>query len=141
MAYQDKSSAASTGVRSRASLPAPSQSGLAAAQYRIIRVYSLYQNRIVKRIISIIKDISHPQHSIFTLLPSGRHYRSVKARTSRLRNSFCPQAIRLVNDCHPLPLHHSRHRLPLLPTPFVLSTFVVFVLIFMSLAARGFTEQ
>ncbi len=65
---------------------------------------SIYQTRSIKRAINIIRDISHPQHSLFTLLPSGKRYRSFKAKTSSLRDSFYPQAIRLVNGCHPLPL-------------------------------------
>jgi len=32
----------------------------------------------------IMKDHSHPGHELFTLLPSGRHYRSIQARTTRL---------------------------------------------------------
>ncbi|KAK2917334.1 hypothetical protein Q8A73_004080 [Channa argus] len=45
-----------------------------------------------------LKDPSHPQHGLFTLLPSRRRYRSVKCRTSRLKNSFFPSAIRLLNN-------------------------------------------
>ena len=57
-----------------------------------------YRTRVLRRAHNIIKDRSHPQHSLFTLLPSGKRYRSVKSRTTRLTNSFYPQAIRLVND-------------------------------------------
>ncbi|CAB1450860.1 unnamed protein product [Pleuronectes platessa] len=35
---------------------------------------------------------------ILILLPSGRRYRSIRARTTRLRDSFIPQAIRLLNS-------------------------------------------
>ncbi len=49
------------------------------------------------RAASILKDPTHPQHGLFTLLPSGRRYRSVKCRTTRLKNSFFPTAIRLLN--------------------------------------------
>lgn len=44
-----------------------------------------------------VKDRTQPEHTLFTLLPSGRCYRSVKAKTTRLNNSFYPQAIRLLN--------------------------------------------
>ncbi len=45
-----------------------------------------------------IKDSSHPSHSLLSLLPSGRRFRSIRSRTSRLRDSFFPQAIRLMNS-------------------------------------------
>lgn len=31
---------------------------------------------------------NHPGHSLFTLLPSGRHYRTLKVKTNRLKNRF-----------------------------------------------------
>lgn len=40
----------------------------------------IYQIRVNRRARNIIKDSSHLQHNLFTLLPSGRRYRSVKAR-------------------------------------------------------------
>ncbi len=46
----------------------------------------------------LIKDSSHPSHSLLSLLPSGRRLRSIRSRTSRLRDSFFPQAIRLMNS-------------------------------------------
>ncbi len=39
---------------------------------------------------SIVKDPTHPSHSLFQLLPSGRRYRSIRARSARLLNSFFP---------------------------------------------------
>ncbi|KAK2899391.1 hypothetical protein Q8A73_012520 [Channa argus] len=59
---------------------------------------SIYHHRVHRRAASILKDPSHPQHGLFTLLPSGWRYRSVKCRTSRLKNSFFPSAIRLLNS-------------------------------------------
>ncbi|KAI3359202.1 hypothetical protein L3Q82_002719 [Scortum barcoo] len=60
----------------------------------------LYTQRAVcrKKATKIIKDPSHPSHpsyKLFCLLPSGRRFRSIRARTTRLRDSFIPQAIRL----------------------------------------------
>ncbi len=46
----------------------------------------------------------HPSHSLFQLLPSGRRYRSIRARSARLLNSFFPQAVRALNSDHPTPL-------------------------------------
>uniref|UniRef100_A0A3B3IGF0 Reverse transcriptase domain-containing protein n=1 Tax=Oryzias latipes TaxID=8090 RepID=A0A3B3IGF0_ORYLA len=59
---------------------------------------SIYKRRVCRRAASIIKDPTHPQRGLFTLLPSGRRYRSVKCRTTRFRNSFFPSAIRLLNS-------------------------------------------
>ncbi len=42
-------------------------------------------------------DSNHPGNHLFRLLPSGRRYRSLMAKTERLRKSFFPQAIRLLN--------------------------------------------
>ncbi len=36
----------------------------------------------------IFKDSSHPSHRLLSLLPSGRRFRSIRSRTSRLRDSF-----------------------------------------------------
>ncbi len=43
---------------------------------------------------------SNPAHSLFELLPSGRRNRALSTRTTRHRNSFFPQAIRLMNTWH-----------------------------------------
>lgn len=43
----------------------------------------------------MVKDSTHLLHRLFTRLSSGRRYRSVKCRTSRLRDSFSPTGIRL----------------------------------------------
>ncbi len=45
----------------------------------------------------IINDSSHPSHRLLSLLPLGRRLRSIRSRTSRLRDSIFPQAIRLMN--------------------------------------------
>ncbi len=44
------------------------------------------------RAAKIIKDSNHPGNHLFCLLPSGRRYRSMMAKTERLRRSFFPQA-------------------------------------------------
>lgn len=57
------------------------------------------------------------QRGLFARLPSGRRYRSVKSRTTRLTNSFYPQGIRPLTNTlqhgHTHTLHHS-HRLSLI---------------------------
>ncbi len=58
----------------------------------------IYTRRCTRKAQRIIKDSSHPSHSLLSLLPSGRRFRSIRSRTSRLRDSFFPQAIRLMNS-------------------------------------------
>ncbi len=50
----------------------------------------LYLSRVSKRAGKITLDPSHPAHSLFELLPSGRRYRALSTRTTRHRNSFLP---------------------------------------------------
>ncbi len=57
----------------------------------------IYLKRCRSRDAKIIKDSTHPGNHLFRLLPSGRRYRSLMAKTERLRKSFFPQAIRLLN--------------------------------------------
>ncbi len=57
----------------------------------------LYLSRVSKRACKITLDPSHPAHSLFELLPSGRRYRALSTRTTRHRNFFFPQAIHLMN--------------------------------------------
>ncbi|KAI4894551.1 hypothetical protein NFI96_022922 [Prochilodus magdalenae] len=57
----------------------------------------IYTSRCRKRATCIMKDPTHPAHSLFVPLPSGRRLRSIKCRTNRLRNSFIPEAVRLLN--------------------------------------------
>ncbi|KAK2920745.1 hypothetical protein Q8A73_000230 [Channa argus] len=57
----------------------------------------LYLSRVRKKAKKITLDPSHPAHSLFELLPSGRRYRALSTRTTRHRNSFFPQAITLMN--------------------------------------------
>ncbi len=49
------------------------------------------------RAAKILKDSTHPGNHLFCLLPSGKCFRSMMAKTERLRRSFFPQAIRLLN--------------------------------------------
>ncbi len=54
------------------------------------RLYHLWQ--------LIIKDSNHPGNCLFILLPSDKRFRSMMAKSERLRRSFFPQAIRLLNS-------------------------------------------
>ncbi len=58
----------------------------------------IYTRRCIRKARRITNDSSHPSHRLFSLLPSGRRLRSIRSRTSRLRDIFFPQAIRLMNS-------------------------------------------
>ena len=49
---------------------------------------STFTKRSVARSRRITADRSHPAHDLFQLLPSGRRYRALRARTTRLCHSF-----------------------------------------------------
>ncbi len=57
----------------------------------------IYFKRCKSRAAKIIKDSNNPGNHLFRLLPSGKRFRSMMAKTERLRRSFFPQAIRLLN--------------------------------------------
>ncbi len=58
----------------------------------------IYIKRCRSRAVKITKDSNHPGNCLFTLLPSGKRFRCLMAKTERLRRSFFPQAIRLLNS-------------------------------------------
>ncbi len=51
----------------------------------------LYTSRVRKRAKKVTLDPSHPAHSLFVLLPSGRRCRSLSTKTARHKNSFSPR--------------------------------------------------
>ena len=59
---------------------------------------SLYHKRTLRRARKIISDPTHPAHYAFQLLPSGRRYRTIASRTTRLKNCFIPTAINFLNS-------------------------------------------
>ncbi len=64
-------------------------------------ILDIFLARCSSKTNSIVKDPTHPSHSLFQLLPSGRRYRSIRARSARLLNSFFPQAVRALNSNYP----------------------------------------
>ncbi len=58
----------------------------------------IYIKRCKSRAAKILKDSTHPGNHLFCLLPSGRRFRSMMEKTERLRRSFFPQAMRLLNS-------------------------------------------
>ena len=61
-------------------------------------ILDLYRSRARKRAAKISVDPSHPGHSLFKLLPSGRRYRALGTRTNRHKTSFFPEAVALLNS-------------------------------------------
>ena len=59
-------------------------------------IASLYDTRLYHRAGKISVDSSHPASHLFELLPSGRCYRAIEAKTRRFRHSFFPEAIRVI---------------------------------------------
>ncbi|KAK3521675.1 hypothetical protein QTP70_015591 [Hemibagrus guttatus] len=60
-------------------------------------ITDMYTVHCIRKAKSIVDDPTHPSHTLFTLLPSGKRYRSIRALTTKLLNSFFPQAIRCLN--------------------------------------------
>ncbi|KAI5100729.1 gastrula zinc finger protein XlCGF28.1-like [Silurus meridionalis] len=56
-------------------------------------IMDIYTRRCIRKANSIVDDHTHPSHTLFTLLPSGKRFRSIRAVTT----SFFPQAVRLLN--------------------------------------------
>ncbi len=63
----------------------------------------IYTQQCVRKARKIIRDSCHPSHELFSLLPSGSWYRSIRTRTSRTRDSFFSQTaeFQIANDTHP----------------------------------------
>lgn len=57
----------------------------------------IFTSRCLQKITNILKDSSHPVHHLFDLLPSGRRFRTLKTRSTRLLNSFYPKATTTLN--------------------------------------------
>ncbi len=71
----------------------------------------IHNTRLTRKTLCIAGDPTHPTHSFFSLLPSGKRLRSLQARTNRLKDSFIHQAVRKLNspDLAPpifYPTHH-----------------------------------
>ncbi|KAM4594391.1 uncharacterized protein V3H82_000764 [Fundulus diaphanus] len=63
----------------------------------------IYTTHLTRKATKIVSDASHPAHNLFDLLPSGKRYRSLRSRTTRLTNSFIHQAVRKLNSLPPPP--------------------------------------
>ncbi|TWW81716.1 hypothetical protein D4764_01G0015310 [Takifugu flavidus] len=61
-------------------------------------IEDIYRRRCHRRAKKVTKDSCHPAHGLFTLMPSGKCYRSLRTKTTRFRNSFFPTAVSLLNS-------------------------------------------
>ncbi|KAK1794570.1 hypothetical protein P4O66_001295 [Electrophorus voltai] len=59
---------------------------------------TIYHKRCQTKARKTVKDPTHPNNRLFSLLRSGRRFRSLKTKTERLKRSFFPQAIRALNQ-------------------------------------------
>ena len=66
---------------------------------------SIARSRYLSRANNIFKDSFHPGDPLFTLLPSGRRYRSFRARTTHLKNIFFPNGLQNTKYRHALNCH------------------------------------
>ncbi len=76
------------------------------AHFELPEVSTVYTSRCLRRTHYILRDrFTHAAHSLVHLLPSGRRYGSLQARTTRMANSVSPPAVRLLNKHVPLSTH------------------------------------
>ncbi len=77
------------------------QTQVKKARQRLYHLRQLRKFRVSPAILKTfysgaIESVSnHPSNSLFSLLPSGKRFRSMMAKTERLRRSFFPQAPKL----------------------------------------------
>ncbi|KAK1796262.1 hypothetical protein P4O66_009331 [Electrophorus voltai] len=59
---------------------------------------TIYYKRCQTKARRIVKDPTHPNNRLFSLLRSGKRFRSLKTKTEKLKRSFFPQAIWALNQ-------------------------------------------
>ncbi|KAK1795639.1 hypothetical protein P4O66_001136 [Electrophorus voltai] len=59
---------------------------------------SIYYKRSQTKARRIVKDPTHPNNRLFSLLRSGKYFRFLMTKTERLKRSFFPQAIWALNQ-------------------------------------------
>ena len=68
------------------------QSVVHKAQYitgaKLPAIQDLYTRRCQRKALKIVKDLSHPSHRLFSLLPHGKRYRSAKSWTKGFSTDF-----------------------------------------------------
>ena len=64
---------------------------------RLPTLDAIHERRLMKKAMAIVRDPSHPAHSHFQMMKSGRRYRSLAASSKRTSNSTYPTAVRALN--------------------------------------------
>ena len=59
---------------------------------------TIFKQRSLRKAKAIAGDATHPAHNLFIILPSGRRYKNIKARTERFKNSYFPIAVSLLSE-------------------------------------------
>lgn len=62
----------------------------------------LHESHSLKKAENIVKDASHPGHSLIKLLPSRKRFQSFKSRTKRFIDSFFSTAVCTLNTARKL---------------------------------------
>ena len=86
-------------------------------------IESVYHTRCMRKSKNIVRDATHPANHLFERLPSGKHYRSVKANMTRFRNSFYLEVIRIMVRLDRLPNESMKCR----------HTLLLYVLLFLNI--------
>ncbi len=84
--------------------PADSEHGCKDHRCPLPSILDIFLARCSSKTNSIVKDPTHPSHSLFQLLPSGRRYRSIRGPLRQTAQQLFPQAVRALNSNHPAPL-------------------------------------
>lgn len=110
-------------------------------------VADIYTSHYCCRADAITQDSTHPPSHLFDLLPSGRLYRSIQTKTSRLTNSFFPWTA-VLNTRAPQPnshistahthTTHTRTRFRIYITPVHLYSFLVGIFVFIGFFSHLF---
>lgn len=67
-------------------------------QYVIDDNDSYYAECVASLTNKIMQDSTHPLHELYELLPSGRRYRVLYARTRRFKDTFLPVSVIMLNN-------------------------------------------
>ena len=63
------------------------------------KIEELGADAVITKALSVLDDPTHPLRAHFIRAQSGVRYLSIKTKTSRLKDSFLPMSIRLLNNC------------------------------------------
>ena len=60
-------------------------------------VTEITNRAVLRKAVAVSTDPSHPLYDEFEVMPSGRRYRTAKCSKVKFRNSFIPNAVRVLN--------------------------------------------